>query len=271
VISEALQPWSPRAFALAAAGSLALHVGVLVVAARLEPRRLHAAREVTEVAFEVASPLAPPPAAALRPDPPPAPVPRAVAVAVAARRVPREVALREAIRTAEPPSSPSELPPPSEPPPPGAPTARAVPRVGITLGSTATGGSFAVGVGNTLYGKASETAADPAEVKPYAGPATPPQRPFVRERLFGRARLVSQPLVPYPPEARKAGVAGKVVLLLRVAPDGQVLSASIVSEPGSGLGEAAREAALRFRFEPAVADGEAIETELRFTYRFILE
>jgi protein TonB len=245
VTSEAPSGWSPRAFALAAAGSLALHAGGIALAAHLDPPPAPPERPV-EVAFEVAPPA---PAAPAPVPTPPAPAPRAVVV-------------RPPPRAAEPPPPP---PPSSEAPPPEAPKARAVPRVGITLGSTATGGGFAVGVGNTLYGKASGTAADPAEVRPYAAPSTPP------ERLSALARLLSQPAVPYPAEARKAGVEGKVLMLLRIAADGTVSAARVLSEPGSGLGEAAREAALRFRFSPAVAEGDAVETEIRFTYTFRLE
>jgi len=134
---------SPRFAALAAAVSIALHGGGIALAARLEPRAVQAAPPL-EVAFEVAEPPAAPPLPA---PVPPAPAPRAM--------------------PALPPPSPAEpppLPPPSEAPPPQAPAARPVPRVGISLSSTAVGGAFAVGVGNTLHGKASEIAADPAEV-----------------------------------------------------------------------------------------------------------
>jgi len=235
---------SPRFAALAAAVSIALHGGGIALAARLEPRAVQAAPPL-EVAFEVAEPPAAPPLPA---PVPPAPAPRAM--------------------PALPPPSPAEpppLPPPSEAPPPQAPAARPVPRVGISLSSTAVGGAFAVGVGNTLHGKASEIAADPAEVKPYAGPSTPPGR------LSAQPRLLAQPEVPYPPEARKAGVEGKVVLALHIGRDGSVVGASVLSEPGSGLGEAARRGALRFRFSPALLEGEAVETEIRFTYTFVLE
>ena len=237
-------PRSPRFAALAVAGSVVLHAGGIALAARLPAPAVGAQRPV-EVAFEVVepAPAAPPPV----PEPPP-PAPRPVAV-----RPPSP---------AEPPPPP---PPSNEPPPPQAPPARAVPRVGISLGSTATGGGFAVGVGNTLYGKAREVAADPSEVKPYAAPSAPPAR------LSARPRLLAQPEVPYPPEARKAGVEGKVILALVIAPDGGVAGARVLSEPGSGLGEAARQAALHFRFSPALLEGQAVETEIRFTYTFILE
>jgi len=234
-----------RILALAAVGSLALHAGGIALAARLDPPAAPPPPPPVEVAFDVAEP--PPPAAAPEP-PPPAPAPRATPV--------------KPPPSAEPPPPP---PPSSEPPPPEQPKARAVPRVGITLGSTANGGGFAVGVGNTLYGKAAGTAADPADVKPYAGPATPSARLSAQPRLLGR------PEVPYPQTARTAGVEGKVVLLLRIAADGHVAGAQTLSEPGAGLGEAARQAALTFRFSPALVEGDAVETEIRFTYTFVLE
>jgi protein TonB len=138
--------------------------------------------------------------------------------------------------------------------------------VGISLGSTATGGSFAVGVGNTLYGKAEEVAPDPKDVKPYAAEGTaPPRRVSAQPKLL---RLV-EPV--YPPAARKAGVEGPVLLLLRIDARGRVVAARVVSEPGAGTGEAARAALLRSEFSPALLEGDAVETEIRFTYNFVLE
>lgn len=239
---DSAPPRRAGALAAAAAVSALLHASGWAAAARLEPRPAARPEPVT-VAFEVAPP--PPPPASPRPRPA-APPP--------ARRPIAAAALPPAPAAAPPPPS-SEAPPPSGPP------ARAVPLVGITLSSTAQGGSFAVGVGNTLGGRAAEIAADPAEARPYASSA----------RLSAQPRLLEKPEVPYPAAARRAGVAGRVVLLLRVGADGAVRAARVLAEPGAGLGEAARDAALRFRFSPALLDGAPVETELRFTYTFVLE
>ncbi|MGC3999561.1 MAG: energy transducer TonB [Anaeromyxobacter sp.] len=238
-----------RALALAgtAAASLLLHGVGWAAAARLTPRAARATAPVT-VAFEVA----PPPPAPARSTPPPPPQPVPVRRAVHAFR-----------RPTPPAADLPPPPPPSEAPPPDAPAPRAAPRVGITLSSTATGGAFAVGTGNTLYGRATETAGDPAEAHPYA--AVPAARRSVQPRLLER------PEIAYPPEARRAGVQGRVGLLLRLDAEGHVVSARVLEDPGAGLGEAARTAALRFRFSPARLDGAAVETELRFTYTFVLE
>jgi protein TonB len=130
----------------------------------------------------------------------------------------------------------------------------------VSLSSTVTGGGFAVGIGNTLHGRASEVAADPASVEPYAGGG-----------VSAQPRLLDQPAVAYPEAARRAGVEGPVVLLLRIDRTGRVVDASVLSEPGAGLGEAARTGALRFRFSPALREGVRVETEIRFTYTFVLE
>jgi len=236
-----------RALALAAmaAVSLALHAGGFAVAVRLEPRPASTPAPLV-VDFEAVAP-------------PPAPDPITPSVRPPSRRV---AASELPPRSAEPPPPP----PPNETPPPETPRARAAPRVGLSLSSTTTAGGLAVGVGNTLYGKPSEVAADPAEVKPYAPDRTEPPA-----RLSARPRLVERPEIPYPKEARNAGVAGQVVLLLRIDGAGRVAGARVLADPGSGLGEAARQAALRFRFTPALLEGEPVETEIRFTYTFVLE
>jgi protein TonB len=235
---------------LAAAASGALHAGGWALAAELPPRAPTAASEV--VALEVVEPPAPPPT------PPPAPAP----AAPAPPRPPRAAPVRE-VRA---PAPPHDLPPPPNEAAAAPPAARPVLRVGLSLSSTAQGGAFAVGVGNTLHGQAEETAADPASVKPYAAEGTAP--PSGADRP---PRLVSAPKIPYPAEARRAGLAGKVVLLLTLDAAGRVKDARVLEEPGAGLGEAAREGARAFRFEPARRGGAPVETRIRFTYTFVLE
>ena len=234
------------ALAATAATSLALHAGGLALASRLEPRPAAKVAPV-EVEFEAVTPPA------REPSPPrAAPTPPAPTRIRFARLEPRP---------ATPPPPPSEAPPPA-----AASPARSVPRVGISLSSTAEGGSFAVGVGNTLHGKPPEVAADPGDVRPYAAQGTAPPPPSAQPRLL------EQPEVPYPPEARHAGVEGRVRLLLHIDAQGRVVSARVLSDPGAGLGEAARAGALRFRFSPGLLDGQPVEVpDFPYTYTFVLE
>jgi periplasmic protein TonB len=257
--SAGLGGWAGR-LAGAAAVSALLHAGGLALAARLGPRPSQVLRPV-EVDFETVEPPPPPPEPP-RAEPPPPPEPRAPPRRVAVARLPPPP-------KAEKPPPP---PPPNEPPPPDAPPARAAPRVGVSLSSTASGGGFAVGVGNTLYGKAPEVAADPREVKPYSAQGTAPPPP-PGPKLSSQPRLLEQPEVPpYPEAARRAGLQGQVKLLLHVDRQGRVVSVRVLSDPGGGLGEAARAAALRFRFSPGVLDGEPVEVpDFPHTYTFVLE
>jgi periplasmic protein TonB len=45
----------------------------------------------------------------------------------------------------------------------------------------------------------------------------------------------------------------------------------VVDAPSAELARAAEEGARRFRFTPAILEGEPVETEIRFTYTFLLE
>lgn len=230
--------------------SALLHGAAFAAAGRLGPPP--APPRTLELDVEIAeAPPPPPPPAPAEPIPPPRP-PR-----------PRVAAVR---RAPEPPPPPDAPPPPNEGRPPEAPHPRAVPRVGVSLSSTTQAGTFAVGVGNTLHGKAPEEAVAPSDVKPYAAERYAPPT-----SLSAQPRPLDLPPIAYPPAARKAAVEGRVVLLLRLDATGRVASARVVEEPGAGLGEAARAGALRFRFTPAMEAGEPVATEIRFTYTFVLE
>jgi protein TonB len=229
-----------------AALSLALHGAAWAAVARARPAPARERIEIEVVRREPA-PAAPPPAEPARP-----PRPR-----VALARPP--AAAPAPAPTAAPPPALASAPAPT----PGAP--RALPRVGLSLGSTVSSGGFAVGVGNTVYGRAGERAADPAAVRPYAGGAVP------AARLSAQPRPLDVPAIAYPPDARRDGVEGQVVLVLRVDATGAVRGVRVVSAPAPDLARAAEEGARRFRFSPALLEGEPVETEIRFTYTFLLE
>ncbi len=175
------------------------------------------------------------------------------------RHAPRQVALA---KTLPPPPALASAPPD---PPAAAPAARALPRVGVSLGSTVPSGGFAVGVGNTMYGRAEEQAADPSTVRPYSGGVV------AAARLSAQPRPLELPRIDYPPDARKAGIEGRVVLVLALDARGAVTAARVVEAPSPSLAAAATEGARRFRFSPALFEGEPVATEIRFTYTFLLE
>jgi protein TonB len=235
--------------------SVALHGAAFAAVSRVRPAPA-APRERIEIEVVRRTPAAPAP-----PAPP---------VAERAKPVPQRPAPRVAVAATR--SVPS--PPPAAPPPPlasappnahPAAAARAIPRVGISLGSTVASGGFAVGVGDTAYGRAAETAADPSSVRPYAGGVVP------AARLSSQPRPLALPRIEYPPQARRDGIEGQVSLVLRIDAGGAVSAVRVVDAPSPELGAAAAEGARRFRFSPALLSGEPVETEIRFTYTFLLE
>ncbi|MFY0566290.1 TonB-dependent siderophore myxochelin receptor MxcH [Archangium lansingense] len=74
----------------------------------------------------------------------------------------------------------------------------------------------------------------------------------------------------YPAQARSAGLEARVRLRLRIDAQGNVTEAEVMEPVGHGFDEAAREAALRFRFEPARRDGAVKPSRLVYTYEFRL-
>jgi protein TonB len=203
--------------------------------------------------------------------PRPAPVAPAIPPPAPERLRPALRAMVAAARPAAPvpadaPRPPPALPSTREPPAPvGSAPARALPKVGISLGSTVASGGLAVGAGNTAYGSADEVAAEPSSVRRYAGGVVP------AARLSAQPQPLQVPKIEYPQDARKAGIEGQVALVLRIDSRGTVVAVKVVDAPSPSLAAAAAEGARRFRFSPAFVEGEPVETEIRFTYTFLLE
>ncbi|RKH63998.1 energy transducer TonB [Corallococcus llansteffanensis] len=138
--------------------------------------------------------------------------------------------------------------------------------VGMTMSSTTSAGSFAAPVGNTSYGKANGTAKDPKEVKGYSAPKYVPVY-----QVDSEPTVASEVKIPYPDEARRAGIEGTVTLSITIDAEGKVGTVKVISGPGYGLDEAARDAIRRFRFKPAIKGGEAVATEMKYSYTFLLD
>lgn len=237
--------------------SLALHgVGLLALSWMKERPALVAHKPVELVMIEVQKPPPPPPPEPPREEPKPKPPPPKV------KPPPVKIAVAEK----PPPPPPEQAPPPPNEPPPEQPPKPVPLVVGISMSSTTSAGNFAAPVGNTTYGKVAERATNPSEVKQYTAPKYTPIYQVDRE-----PQVASEVKIPYPEEARRAGVEGTVTLSITIDPDGKVVSAKIVSGPGYGLDEAARDAIRRFRFKPAIKGGEAVSTEMKYSYTFLLD
>ncbi|MBW2263204.1 MAG: TonB-dependent receptor, partial [Deltaproteobacteria bacterium] len=75
----------------------------------------------------------------------------------------------------------------------------------------------------------------------------------------------------YPEEAFAKGLKADVILAIKIDAEGFVTSVDVVTPAGSGFDEAAVDAAWEFRFEPATADGEPIESVIEYRYRFFMK
>ncbi len=114
-------------------------------------------------------------------------------------------------------------------------------------------------VAETVWGQAAPPRPSPtpsAETTSPAGVVTP--------------RLLSTPDATYPEAALAARVEGVVGLRLTIDTEGRVTAAEVVEPVGQGFDEAAREAALRFRFAPATRDGRATAARIVYRYTFAL-
>ena len=77
--------------------------------------------------------------------------------------------------------------------------------------------------------------------------------------------------IAYPADARERGVEGSVRLRVTVDASGIVQDVVVLSGPGFGLDEAARDALKRFKFKPATRGGEPVSSTFVYTYSFLLD
>lgn len=162
-------------------------------------------------------------------------------------------------------------PPPEEPPPPQE-EAKEPPKeppplfVGVKMSSTSTNGAFAAPVGNTAYGAMPKAAPAPAEVKPYNAPKYVPPGSADRD-----PEVADEFKIPYPDEARRAGIEGTVRLRIVVDTEGRVVDVKVLNGPGYGLNDAARDAIKKFKFKAAIKGGEPVSTTMVYNYTFLLD
>lgn len=79
------------------------------------------------------------------------------------------------------------------------------------------------------------------------------------------------PLPLYPVAARRAGREGRVVLLVRITPEGACAEAEIAESSGTpSLDEAAKATVRHWRFHPAIQRNQKVEATLRVPVSFLL-
>jgi protein TonB len=215
-----------------------------------------------------------------RPPGPPPPLRMTVTVveppaAPAAPPPPKPLAMaRQPRRLPPPPQHVPPLPPASAAPPPPteeAPTISDAPPVvipGASLSATTAGGTVAVGVGNTLRGRAQK--ADAGEVRPYRAAEYAESYALTEAPVFLDNVSYEQLRSFYPEEARKLSLAGSVRTRLLIDSDGSVAQVTVLSDAGHGFGAAAAKVAKLYRFKPGRINGRAVATEISMTINFEL-
>jgi protein TonB len=82
--------------------------------------------------------------------------------------------------------------------------------------------------------------------------------------------LEHEVVIPYPPEVKKRGVQGAVIMDLVIDSTGRVRKADLVEGPDPELNKAAVEAAMGFKFRPAMVQDKAVAVKIRYAYKFVI-
>jgi len=88
------------------------------------------------------------------------------------------------------------------------------------------------------------------------------------------AQVITPPkAIETPPAVTPAGTTqtGEVVLLVTVSTDGTARSVSVAQSAGQALDAAAIAAVMRWKFQPALRDGQPFEARVRIPFRFAVE
>jgi TonB family protein len=133
---------------------------------------------------------------------------------------------------------------------------------------------------NTTDTTATTAVTETTATEPLPIPITPTPIPIPSEPTGGVYAAVppggTQPeevdrVIPaYPAAARRAGIAGPVVVRGIVRRDGTIDNVEIIRDLPNGLGESARRAVSRWRFRPATFGGEPIDVYYTVTVNFRL-
>ena len=83
--------------------------------------------------------------------------------------------------------------------------------------------------------------------------------------------LLKELKIPYPPNSKRDGVEGPVVMDLLVDTEGSVRQVELVTGPNEELNGAAVEAAKALKFKPARVEDQPVAVRIRYVYRFVLE
>ena len=88
------------------------------------------------------------------------------------------------------------------------------------------------------------------------------RRPCTHRRRRQRSRALYTPEPEFSEEARKAKVAGNVLVYLQVDTNGRPVNVRVIRGIGLGLDEKALEAVKQYKFKPAMENGKPVRVEM---------
>lgn len=195
-------------------------------------------------------------------EPPPPPPP----IEVPVERAPRTRSTEQRAATETAPADAAPAPADGAPPPP--------PAFGVVMGNSSGPGGIAVAVGDpggVVGGTGTtRTRVRAAQELVAAAPAPAGSEADACGGETSRPRPVSMAHPRYTDAARAAAIEGRVRVRLEVDATGAVTNATVISPLGHGLDEAAVQAALGSRFEPALECGRAVAASFVVSIRFTL-
>ena len=100
---------------------------------------------------------------------------------------------------------------------------------------------------------------------PPTQPTSPPTQPTSPPEATGPVQG------RYPADMRARRIEGHVILVLTVLPDGSTSDIVVVTSGGPEFDRAAQDAMRSARFLPAMRDGIAVPSRIRWTYRFRID
>ncbi len=185
----------------------------------------------------------------------------------AAGRHPSAVDEVEILETAPPPppkliqEPPKPVPPPPREKAPPPPTTKPPPppQFGLEKEATIGNGDMAVATGNTLLQKADSV------VKP--APPPPPQEPL---RLDQEPEALEKVVPKYPDWAEEQGVTSRVLVMVTIDAQGNVIDARIDKTGGKDFDKAALEAARITKYKAYVEKGRPLPARFVVAYEFVL-
>lgn len=122
-----------------------------------------------------------------------------------------------------------------------------------------------------IFAGSSAFAAEAAAAAEPATATTPGVTKVVQIRGMDRAPVAVEKVAPtYPRELREKGVQGFATVDMLVDSTGRVVEASLVRATNPAFADQALEAAKAWKFEPAMAQGQAITTRVQVPFQFVM-